>query len=233
MTDWPQSRVGSLIAKLEGQYGPPALPAFANPFEMILWEVVGYLTDDVRRMEAFEALRERVGLTPDRILATTLGTLSEITRLGGSVGWDDRADRLMIAARLAREHFGEDLCGVLRMPAPKAKKLLMQFPMIGEPGAEKILMFCGALAVLALESNGLRVLVRVGIALERQSYATTYRAVREVTLAELPDDSELMVRAHLLLRQHGQQVCLRNAPLCSACPARAMCDYAKQCSTSD
>jgi endonuclease-3 len=52
---------------------------------------------------------------------------------------------------------------------PKAKKLLMRFPMIGEPGAEKILLFCGALAVLALESNGLRVLVRVGVAEERKT----------------------------------------------------------------
>ena len=51
----------------------------------------------------------------------------------------------------------------------------MQFPMIGEPGAEKILLFSGVLAVLALDSNGVRVLVRLGVGEERKSYAATYK----------------------------------------------------------
>src|ERR1039458_5911517 len=64
----------------------------------------------------------------------------------------------------------------------------MQFPMIGEPGAEKILMFSGVLGVLALESNGLRALVRLGFGEDRKSYSATYKSVREVTLEELPAD---------------------------------------------
>jgi hypothetical protein len=39
----------------------------------------------------------------------------------------------------------------------------MLFPMIGEPGAEKILLFSGVLPVPALESNGVRVLVHAAI----------------------------------------------------------------------
>ena len=58
----------------------------------------------------------------------------------------------------------------------------MQFPMIGEPGAEKILLFCGLLNVLALESNGLRVLTRLGCGEERKELCRGYKSVREVTL---------------------------------------------------
>jgi endonuclease-3 len=50
---------------------------------------------------------------------------------------------------------------VLELPYPQAKKALKQFPNIGDPGAEKILMFCGSAPGLPLEWNGLRVLTRV------------------------------------------------------------------------
>jgi hypothetical protein len=98
---------------------------------------------------------------PEKILAAPKKLLCEVTRRGGSIGAEERAERLQ-AAQLTVDEFGGDLASVLKLPPQKAKKLLMQFPMIGEPGAEKILMFSGALGVLALESNGLRVLVRLG-----------------------------------------------------------------------
>jgi hypothetical protein len=55
-----------------------------------------------------------------------------------------------------------DLDSVVKLPPQKAKKQPLQFPMTGEPGAEKILMFAGALPVMALESNGQRALVQLG-----------------------------------------------------------------------
>ena len=172
---------------------------------MILWEVVAYLADDARRRMAFEALRERVGLTPKEILAAPKKVLEEITRMGGSIAADERAERLRTAARLARDDFGGDLDEVLKIPPQKAKRLLMGFPMIGEPGAEKILMMSGALPVLALDSNGVRVLTRLVCRRRSQELcASTYRSVREATPGQLLEDCKLLTRAHLLLRRHGQ-----------------------------
>ena len=57
--------------------------------------------------------------------------------------------------------FDGDLDQILKLPYAQAKKALKQFPNIGDPGAEKILMFCGASPGLPLEWNGLRVLTRV------------------------------------------------------------------------
>jgi endonuclease-3 len=166
-----------------------------------------------------------VGLTPAKILAAPKKLLCEITRMGGSIAAEERAERLQAAAQLTVDQFGGDLASVLKLPPQKAKKLLMQFPMTGEPGAEKILMFSDALGVLALESNGLRVLVRLGFGEERKSYSATYKSVREVTLEELPADYKLLTKAHLLLRQHGQRLCLRNGPVCHACPVRSDCPF--------
>jgi len=222
---WPDSRLGRLLGKIERHYGSPTPPPFAGPLETIFWEIVAYLADDTRRGMAFDALRKQVGLTPEKILAAPKRVLCEVTRMGGSIAAEERAERLQAAAQLTMDEFGGDLDSVLKLPPQKAKKLLMRFPMIGEPGAEKILMFSGVLGVLALESNGLRVLVRLGFGEERKSYSATYKSVREVTLEELPADCALLTKAHLLLRQHGQQLCLRNGPVCHACPVSPDCRF--------
>jgi len=222
---WPDTRLGRLLDRIERHYGPPPLPPFAGPFEMILWEIVAYLADDARRGVAFDALRKQVGLTPQKILAAPKNLLCDITRMGGSIAAEERAERLQMAAQLTMDQFGGDLDSLLKLPPQKAKKLLMQFPMVGEPGAEKILMFSGALAVLALESNGLRVLVRMGCGEDRKSYSATYKSVREVTLEELPVDCRLLTKAHLLLREHGRRLCLRNGPVCPACPVKSDCTF--------
>ena len=222
---WPDSRLGWVLDRIERHYGSPTPPPVAGPFDMILWEVVAYLADDARRGMAFDALRKQVGLTPGKILAAPKTLLCDITRMGGSIAAEERAERLQAAAQLTLDEFGGDLASVLKLPPQRAKKLLMQFPMIGEPGAEKILMFSGVLGVLALESNGLRVLVRLGFGQDRKSYSATYKSIREVTLDELPADCVLLTKAHLLLRQHGQRLCLRNGPVCHACPVNSECRF--------
>ena len=217
--------MGLLLEKLERRYGPPPPLPFAGPFEMVVWEIVAYLADDAQRARAFEALRKKVGLSPREILAAPSKLLGEITRMGGSIAAEERAGRLRTAARLTLDDFGGNLAGVLNLPPQKAKKMLMRFPMIGEPGAEKILLFSGVLDVLALESNGLRVLVRLGFGRECKSYAATYKSVREATLEELPVDSKTLAAAHRLLRRHGQETCLRNQPVCSACVLNSDCRF--------
>src|SRR5579862_9688230 len=106
---WPDSRLGAILAKIERHYGSPDPPRFAGPFEMILWEMVAYLADDSRRGVAFDALRDRVGLTPEQILAAPREALREITRMGGSIAADERASRLRTAAETVREDFAGDL----------------------------------------------------------------------------------------------------------------------------
>ena len=225
LSAWPDSRMGQILGRLEQHYGTPTAPPFAGPFEMILWEIVAYLADDARRGLAFCALRDQVGFTPHKILAAPKKLLCKITRIGGSIAAEERAERLQAAAQLCLDECHGDLALALQLPPQKAKKLLMRFPMIGEPGAEKILLFSGAHAVLALESNGLRVLVRLGIGEDRKSYSATYKAVREAAAKALPADAALLTKAHLILRTHGQNLCLRNGPVCHACVVNSDCRF--------
>jgi endonuclease III len=134
-----------------------------------------------------------------------------------------RAARLRTAAeRVVTEHDG-DLRTVMRWPLREAIAELRRFPAIGEPGAEKILLLCGAAPLLALDSNGLRVLLRFGYGTDAKSYAASYRSVRRALVDELPDDHAWLTQAHLLLRRHGQEICRRTRPACGECALRPDC----------
>jgi endonuclease III len=81
--------------------------------------------------------------------------------------------------------------------------------------------------VLSLESNGLRVLLRLGFAEEKKSYSASYRAVQQALKEELPSSFDGLIAAYQLLRQHGQELCKRSQPLCEQCPVRRECSYSQ------
>ena len=81
---------------------------------------------------------------------------------------------------------------------------------------------------MALDSNGLRVLCRVGFAEEQKSYPATYRLVLDAIHGQLPRDYDSLIRAHQLLRQHGQELCKRSKPRCTECPVRDGCNYSQK-----
>ena len=219
-------RFTSLIDILALQYGEPAAPAVTEPFAMILWENVAYLANDARRVEAFAELRARVGLHPANIRRAKDRVLLAIASKG--IVPANTVEKLCRAAEIAHEDFGDDLTPILDKPLAAAKKDLCKFPAIGEPTAEKILLFNRRRPLLALESNGLRVLVRLGYAPEHKNYSTMYKNAQRALASELPSNCEALIRAHQLLRQHGQEICKRTTPLCASCPLRSDCAWFRE-----
>jgi endonuclease-3 len=216
-----------VVARLREYYGKPAPPPVTDPFEQVLWENVAYLADDEKRAAAFSALRKTVGLRPDDILKAKPGKLLAVTRMGGMVP-ELRAQRLRQSAEIAQILLQGKLDAALDESLAKARKTLQRFPTIGEPGAEKILMFAGKYPVLGLESNGLRVLLRLGFAEEQKSYSASYRAIKNAISGQLPQTCKSLVAAHQLLRRHGQELCRRSRLLCDQCPLKDACAYAAQ-----
>src|SRR6516225_2019808 len=173
----PRMPLSLVVEQLQAHYGQPKVPRLNGLWEMILWENVAYLADDDRRREAFQTLKKRIGTEPGQILSASDEALLEVTRHG--ILADQFAKKLRRCAQIALEEFDGDLRPVLKLPFAKARKALQRFPGVGEPGAEKILLFTRSYPVLALESNGLRVLLRLGFGEEKKSYSTSYRLVQK------------------------------------------------------
>ena len=221
----PASRLSGTLQALRKLYGRPEPGPARGPFELLLYENVAYLADDGRRDEAIRLLRERVGLSPEKILAAAPESLREAASRG--IVPNQTVEKLRAIAAVALEEFGGDLEAVIRRPLKDAVKALRKFPSIGEPGAQKILLFCRREPFLALDSNGLRVLLRLGYGREDKSYARSYRSAQAAAEAELPRDCGVRIEAHLLLRRHGQELCRRSQPRCEICPLRRGCAFAR------
>lgn len=222
-------RLPAVLDLLAQQHGEPKKPIPKSPLEWILWENVAYLVDDEKRSKAFAQLKKSIGTRAEDIDAADRETLLAVTVLGG-MHPEARVDRLKDIASIALDLGGGDLTSLLELPSAAARKALKRFPSIGDPGADKILVACGAGEALALESNGLRVLVRVGFGVESKNYVSTYRSVIAAVAADAPGGAKALLRAHQLLRTHGQTICRRTAPECEACVLESRCAFASESS---
>jgi endonuclease III len=70
------------------------------------------------------------------------------------------------------------------------------------------------------------VLLRVGYGrANSKNYGAQYRSIQEAIAKELPKQAAQLARAHLLLRQHGKEICRNTGPRCEECPVSSMCGY--------
>ncbi len=214
-------RIAEAIDRLERQHGRPRAPAVTDPFEMAVWEAAAYLVPDDRRQAVFDRLATATGLDPLRLAGLPKSKLVDLIADGGMQP-EHRAAKVKAASDIAIEQ-GGDLKSLCHTDPALAKRIFRQFPGIGEPGAEKMLLMNGVAVGLAPESNGLRVLLRLGFGRIGKGYAAEYRSVREDLEAELPADARWRIRAHLLIRRHGQVTCKASAPRCGECPLAARC----------
>jgi len=216
-----------LIAALERRYGPPPPPKVTRPFEMILYENAAYLVEEDRRDEVWASLKKLLGgrPTPQRVLDADKGDLIEAIRHGGMQP-PMRAEKLRRAARIAMDSFDSDLDGLLKGPLKKARAGLKKFPGIAEPGADKILLFTRTAPILALDSNGLRALLRLGYGSPDGGYAAQYHSAQEAVEGEIRPDYDWLIEAHQLLREHGKALCKRDRPQCGECPLAKDCPAA-------
>ncbi len=228
----PHSPLSRILARLERFYGKPRPPKSilaslsrrADPYEMILYANCGYPATDASCTKGFEALRKEVGLRPDDILNASEKKLAEILRLGGIVP-ELRALRLREIAARVKHEFGGNLSAALEKPLAGARKALKKFPTIGDPGADKILLFTKTAPVAAVPSNCVEVTVRLFRGATYKNYGQNYRAAQGVLQQGLPADCDSLLRAHLLLKQHGQEICKRAKPRCDECPVSTACAY--------
>src|SRR5215831_2041500 len=196
----------ALLDLLEQAGGPPDPVPSADGWELVLAENVAYLVDDQRRWQALANLRRLTGLVPEQILSAPETLLRTVV---AGPRPEQRVQRLRRCAELA----------IAAAP-------WRAYPGIGQPGADRIDLFTGARAVLALDANALRVLARLGYAAPARSYPVSYRHAQAAATARLSATVPALQRASLLLRRHGQLTCHRKDPACPGCPLAGDCPSA-------
>lgn len=228
------AKLTQILEVLEKLYGPQKVAGPKDPYEMIVFLNCGYPASDAKCAKGLETLKREVGLEPKEVLAVSKSKLAKTMR--PSVILPSLcAERLKEIVRKVRDELKGDLTAALRQRLREAKepekglkaakKVLQEFPVIGEPSAEKILLFSGLAAVAAVPSAFVEVPVRLFMGEPGKNYAADYKAAREILDSGLPETFEARQRAYLLLKKHGQEICKRSRPKCEICPLTEHCAY--------
>jgi endonuclease-3 len=214
-----------LLDKLEAHYGPQLPNWPTDPYLFLAWWHSGYPASDASCAKGWESLKTRIGLEPDSLLAADPSQLAVALKPGGMVP-ELRAMRLKEIAARVRNEFGGDLTAALKgLSISQARAALKKFPGIADPGADRILLFGGISPVAAVPSNCPQVLVRICMGKELENYNREYASAQEIIATEVPAKFDARVHAYLMLKCHGQQLCKRTSPKCSACPVAPSCAW--------
>lgn len=215
--------LADILDQLEAFYGRPPRPALRDPYLMILHRLSGYPQSDANCDRGYAALKAGIGTAPDAIFDAPQAQLAAALRAGGIVP-ERRAERLREVAARVRRDFGGTLKPLLKQPVKAAMKVLQSFPTLGSAGAEKILLFNG-IPVAAVPSNCPHVPLRLDFGSGGSHWAAGYKSAQTAIQRALPGDAAGQLRAYLLFKRHGQELCKANRPRCAACPVRAACRY--------
>jgi len=218
------SSVSNILRELESHYGgqEPSWPT--DPYLFLVWWYCGYPASDAACAKGWEPLHREIGVEPQQILRASPQALAKALKPGGMIP-ELRAMRLKELAARVQDEFGGDLRAALVGPMPQVRKILKSFPSIADPGADRILLFAGIAPIAAVASNCPYVVVRILHGRERENYGVTYREAQEAIESEVPAKVDARIRAYLLLKRHGQELCKRTKPKCDQCPVNASCAY--------
>jgi len=217
-----------LLDKLETQYGKQQAFAPTDPFEFLVWWHCGYPASEDRCSKGWESLTSCIGIKPEELLSAKTSRLVLALKTGGMVP-DLRAARLREIAKRTQNEFAGDLRSALtRLDPVQARKALKSFPGIGNPGADRIMLFGRLAPTAAVPSSSPHVLMRVQTGRESEKYTTNYASAQRI-LEALPVRFDTRIRAYLLLNRHAQQLCKRTNPDCGHCPLADSCAYARVC----
>jgi endonuclease III len=217
--------LGPTLDRLESFYGVQAPGWPTDPYRFLVWWHGGYPPSEERCSRGFESLCHEVGVTPEKLLSATSAQLTRALKAGGLVP-QLRASRLKVIAASVRDDYAGDLLSALRRLAPaESRTALRRFPGIGDPGADRVLLFAGIAPVAAIPSACPHVLVRIASGREPERYTATYAQAQRLLATAAGKDFARLTRAYLLLQRHGRSLCRRSHPKCSACPIADTCAY--------
>ena len=217
-------RLPEILQKLESHYGKQEATWPTDPYLFLVWWHCGYPASDAACARGWETLNREIGVEPQKLLAAAPARLASALKPGGMVP-ELRAMRLKEIAARVQDEFGGDLKAALVGPMPQVRKLLKKFPNIADPGADRILLFAGIAPVAAVASNCPHVLVRIQSGQERENYGVTYKEAQQAIERGIAEKFDSRVRAYLLLKRHGQEICKRTKPKCTECPVSAGCAF--------
>ena len=189
-----------------------------TPFETLVSIILSQRTYWKNVRTATERFAERFNGIED-VAKANVKEIEKVIKPAGL--YKVRARRIKNIAEDLVEKYDGKLDKILNLPYNEAKKKLITIKGIGPKTADVFLMAIKGEQVLPIDVHIFRIMKRLGIADERDSYEN----LKAILEAEIPPVQRM--KAHLILIEFGRRICRSRNPKCEECPIKRYCRVGK------
>jgi endonuclease-3 len=224
MSHRARPRIQRIVALLEQTHGPQRWRPRGPAIDGLVGTILSQNTSDTNSGAAYRALRAAF----DSWEAVMRAPATRIARAIRTAGLANvKSVRIKRVLQQIYAERGElSLQFLRRLPLEQARAYLGRFEGVGPKTVACVLMFNLNLPVLPVDTHVHRVSLRLGLI----PPGTSAERAHELLAEQVPD--ELVYRFHVLLVQHGRQICAARRPDCPACALRRICAHGKRRSTA-
>lgn len=207
--------MAKVLNTLEVHYGRQIWRSrLKNPFEILTRTILSQNTTDINADRAFDRLKERFEVKAKVLAEAAIESIRECIGVAG-LG-NIKARRIKEVSALVESRFGGDLSKVLSLPLEEARAALIEIPGIGDKTTDVVLVFAGGRPVIPVDTHLFTVGRRLGVVKSKR-----YDEARKALEMLIPP--ERRGTAHLLLLNHGKEICTARKAWCSRCPINRLC----------
>ncbi len=215
----PTSRIGLIIAALEGMYGPRRFESRGRAIDVLVETVLSQNTSDVNSHRAFRSLLERFG-SLETVASVPVEEIEDAIRCAGLSRLKSARIRNLLV-QLLQENGSLDLTFLRQRGLDEARRYLMALDGVGLKTASCVLLFSLGMPAIPVDTHVHRLARRLGLIGPRVSAEAAHA---ELEAQVEPHDR---YRFHLLLIEHGRRVCRSRNPHCDTCVLRDVCPSAQ------
>lgn len=200
-------------------FGPQHWWPADEPFEVIVGAILTQSAAWTNVEKAIKNLKAAGVLSPARLRRTRLPRLAGLVHPCGY--YNAKALKLKSFAFWLGNHYDDDLDRLFAVDTDDLRRQLLSVHGVGQETADSILLYAAGKPVFVIDAYTRRVLGRIGLTPEKDSYAG-YQAF---FMESLPPDAEMFNEYHALLVRLGKDFCRRH-PLCPRCCLNDICQFA-------
>ncbi len=189
-----------------------------TPFETLVSIILSQRTYWKNVRTATERFAERFNGIED-VAKANVKEIEKVIKPAGL--YKVRARRIKNIAEDLVEKYDGKLDKILNLPYDEAKKKLITIKGIGPKTADVFLMAIKGEQVLPIDVHIFRIMKRLGIADERDSYENLKAKLE----SEIPPVQRM--KAHLILIEFGRRICRSRNPKCEECLIKRYCRVGK------
>ncbi len=212
--------IAALVERLSGVYGPRPWKRWGKPLNGLIATVLSQHTSDVNSHAAYRNLKRALS-TWRQVMLAPPGKVERAIRCGGLARQKTRSIQAVLRA-IQADRGTLSLDFLARKPLEKAREYLLALPGVGPKTAACVLMFNLGKPALPVDTHVHRLARRLSLISEQTSANEAHARLEALC------PPKLIYPFHVLLIQHGRQVCRARQPRCDACVLADICPSARK-----